>query len=106
MESPTISQMLDHRVRDEIHSCVVPRCAERARFASYITAGTRLAGRDWIEGDFVDFCGDHLTELWKAVADAVALGYDRDEDTRIALGLMFGPSERNPLDRLREWDGS
>lgn len=99
----SIAEIIEHRRLDEIHECAVPGCGARARFAYYVDLPMRLAARDWAVGDLIDMCVIHDRELRTVAQDAKALGYDLDEDTRIAMGLIFGPPEQNPLDRLREW---
>jgi hypothetical protein len=104
---PSIVQRIEHRRLDEVHDCVVPTCRQRARVAYHVDAPMRLAGKDWVPGDFIDLCAPHDHELRTADSDARALGYWMDgmmsrEDVWIALH-MIDPNEVNPLDRLREW---
>lgn len=110
MDKPSIVDRLEHRRLDEIHDCVVPSCRERAGCAFHVDAPLRLAGRDWTTGEIVDLCPGHAHELRVAVSDATVLGYGGQLDTpdwplKAQLGLL-GIVEENPLDRLREWDGS
>jgi hypothetical protein len=80
---PTIAERLEHRRHDEAHDCVRPGCGKRARTALHVYAPLRLAGRDWMPGEFVDLCWPHYDELYRAATQAETLG--------------------GPLDRLREW---
>jgi hypothetical protein len=52
-----------HRQLHESHPCRTPGCNAAGRVPLLAAAPGRLAGVDWIAGDVVDFCADHLSEL-------------------------------------------
>lgn len=101
MPNRSIAERIEHRRHDEVHECMVPQCSERARVALYVDGSCRLAGRDWVKGEFVDLCPGHDHELRRVAAEAHSAGFG-DEDHRILLGLV-NPTAESPLDRLREW---
>lgn len=83
---PTIGERIEHRRLDEIHQCIRPGCSRRAKVALHVDRETRLAGQDFVPGEFVDLCPEDYGELLRAVVDAEARG-----------------DVPNPLDRFREW---
>lgn len=96
---PDVGAQIEHRVRNEVHTCVRPRCPARSRVAYAVAAPMRFAGRDLVPGDFVDLCPLHDLELRGEVDHAQVLGFGTQFDD-----LAWFMGDVNPLERLREWE--
>jgi hypothetical protein len=88
---PNVGELIERR-RREGHPCIRPGCTSVALVAFYVRDPIQLAGRVFVEGDFVDLCPDHDHEL---------------RDAALTLELQLGELPRfgvNPRQWVRLWE--
>src|SRR5690606_17794048 len=83
---PNVGELIERRRRDG-HPCIRPGCTSGALVAFYVTKPIRLAGRVFVDGEFVDLCPGHDHEL---------------RDAALKLELQLGELLRFGVDP-RQW---
>lgn len=96
---PDVARLVEHRRLDEVHTCVRPGCGKRAGVAYHVDAPTRLAGRDFTVGEFVDLCPADDLVLRDVAARAQAAGWGGPFEP-----LLLVLDEPDPFAELREWE--
>lgn len=70
-ERPEVRAAIERRTMDEVHDCVIPRCGQRATQAFIADGRSRLAGRDWTPGEFIDLCSPHAHDVLRAFLEGL-----------------------------------